>query len=125
MTTRETVFTVTEHRDKGLTLDELQAAIEGHIGLTLTRENLRESDGFSSCDLVAASPTGVFLFKLELYRPEDRGWQVGGSRDFLSESYESLIGLHREAVLVEQVREGDDVIIIERRADGTVTETRR
>ena len=36
-----------------------------------------------------------------------------------------LTGLHQEAVEIEQAREGDDVIIIERRADGTVTETRR
>ena len=95
-TNDEILDTITEYRRRHLTLDELQSAIEAHLGMTLERAGFTGDERYSSGKLVAKSPTGIVLFSIMVYESEGRGWQVGGQGDFLDESRDVLYGLHQE-----------------------------
>ena len=73
-----------------LTIDDIQERLESFLGMSLRRENIREW----SCLLVADSPTGVMLFKIEIYCTPERGWHYAGHGYLLSESQRTLMQLH-------------------------------
>jgi len=121
-TTDEILDTLTEHRRRHLTVDELETAIEAHLGMSLERAGFTGDESYSSGKLIAKSPTGVVLFSILVYQAEGHGWQVGGQGDFLDESRYTLHGLHQEPVEVSWVRREGHVVMVWRFADGRVEE---
>ena len=121
-TTDEILDTLTEHRRRHLTLDELVSMIEAHFGLSLERVSFTGDESDASGKLVAKSPTDIVPFSIMVHEREGRGWQVGGQGDFLDESRDVLYGLHQEPVEVCWVRREGQVIMVRRFVDGRVEE---
>jgi hypothetical protein len=118
----EILTTFTTYQDRFCSLDDLQGRIEGLLGMHLERTDLNEDATSGSCRLMAKSPTGVPLFKIQVGRYPECGWRFAGQGNLLDGSWESLIHLHEAPVENSVLRRDGQVLTVRRFEDGTVEE---
>ncbi|MEM9553704.1 MAG: hypothetical protein AAGC60_05550 [Acidobacteriota bacterium] len=100
--------TFTERRERGLTLDALQAAIETHIGMDAERVDDERKQ--SAATLMFRSPSGAPLFMVDLRCFDGRGWCVASHSGLVRETADALHGMHEEEITVRMTRRSGEVV---------------